>query len=157
MKAFISHSSNDKAFANQVFEELGELRCEYDEYTFEFTLNTIAIRNALRRCKLFVLLLSENSVRSTFVDEEIRSALEARSAGRIRNVVIFSIDGASYRSLPEWMREINVAQHLRSPKQIARRIDAYLMELSLKEGILADLYFGRENEEQEFSVRSKKS
>jgi tetratricopeptide (TPR) repeat protein len=91
--------------------------------------------------------LSENSVKSTFVDDEVRAALEARSAGRIRDVLIFSIDGTSYSQLPNWLKEINVAQHLRSPKQIARRIDATLMELSLKEGILSDFYFGRENEE----------
>ena len=83
MRAFLSHSSKDKPLVAQVATALGPLQCEYDEYSFEFTLNTEAIRNALKRCDLFVFFLSANSVKSNFVAEELRAALEDRSRGLI--------------------------------------------------------------------------
>jgi hypothetical protein len=49
MKAFLSHSSKDKSFVARVAEELGKTQIEYDENTFQFTLNARAIREALKR------------------------------------------------------------------------------------------------------------
>ena len=69
MKAFISHSSKDKHLVKQIVGELGDLRCEYDEYTYEYVLNTAAIRKALARCSLFVVLLSNNSISSSFANK----------------------------------------------------------------------------------------
>jgi hypothetical protein len=129
MKAFLSHSSKDKVFVSQVVKQLGILQCEYDEYTFDFTLNTAAIRSALKRCGLFVLFLSSNSVNSSFVDEELRTALEGRAKGLIKQILIFSIDLTSYKALPEWLREINVVQHMSNPKACGRKIQAALIAL----------------------------
>ena len=47
MKAFLSHSSQDKYFVRGVAKGLGNLQIEYDEYTFEYQLNAEAIRRAL--------------------------------------------------------------------------------------------------------------
>jgi tetratricopeptide (TPR) repeat protein len=148
-KAFISHSSKDKYIATQIASELGPIRCEVDQYSFDFILNAAAIRQALARSSLFVLLLSENSINSSFVQEEIRTALESRASGTIKQVVIFAIDQTSYKSLPAWLQEINVAQHLQKAKQIARRIDSYLTDQSLEEGKVEDFYLGREEQEKE--------
>ena len=159
-RAFLSHSSNDKTLVEAVAEELGSLRCELDAYTFEFILNTKAIRNSLRRASLFVLFLSQNSIQSDFVAEEVRSALENRAAGRLRGVLIIAIDSASYRDLPDWLREINVAQHLKTAKQIARRIDARLTAITLDEGKPKDIYLHRNEQEQELRAllaRSRQS
>jgi hypothetical protein len=100
VKAFLSHSSKDKAFVCSVADRLGLSRCEYDEYTFEFTLNADSIRRALKRCNLFVFFLSGNSIRSDFVAEELRAALEARASGLIRKVLIFSRDRDVYFAHP---------------------------------------------------------
>ena len=54
MKAFLSHSRNDKHFVRAVADSLGSALCEYDEYTFEFILSAQAIRQAFARCDLFV-------------------------------------------------------------------------------------------------------
>jgi hypothetical protein len=152
MKAFISHSSKDKHLVRQIAEELGDMRCEYDEYSFEFELNSIAIRKALDRSNLFVLILSQHSVRSDFVKEEIRGALERRGSGKISNIMIFSIDETSYSELPAWLREINVASRIKNAKQISRKIDARLTEMSLDDGRIPDFYFGRSAEEQNLRV-----
>ncbi|TAX74981.1 TIR domain-containing protein [Rhizobium ruizarguesonis] len=159
MKVFISHSSKDKHFARMIADEIGDMRCEFDEYSFEFTLNSQAIRQALSRCEVFAFLLSQNSIHSNFVAEELRAAMEGRGAGRIKDVLIFTIDNTAYTSLPEWMREINIVQRLRTPKQVATRIDARLTEAALRNGELTDFYFGRDDEEQKLRLalaRSKK-
>jgi hypothetical protein len=118
--------------------------CEHDEHSFEYTLNTEAIRNALKRCGLFVLFLSANSVKSSFVAEELRAALEDRSRGLIKQVLIFSLDSTSYQSLPEWMRDINIAQRMSNAKVCARKIQASLIALETEKAQLPQTYLGRE-------------
>jgi post-segregation antitoxin (ccd killing protein) len=147
VKAFLSHSSKDKAFVRSVADLLGLSRCEYDEYTFEFTLNAEAIRRALKRCNLFVFFLSENSIRSDFVTEELRAALEARASGLIRKVLIFSRDLTSYKLLPEWMREINVAYHIANKNSISRKIEAALIALEAESHERATVHIPRDVDE----------
>jgi hypothetical protein len=147
MRAFLSHSSKDKPFVSQVADALGPLQCEYDEYSFEFILNTEAIRNALRRSDLFVFFLSANSVKSTFIAEELRTALEDRARGLLKQVLIFSLDATSYQELPEWMRDINVVRRLSTPKACARKIQAALLALEADKGLAPGTYLGRDEEE----------
>ena len=148
MKAFLSHSSKDKSFVGQVATLLGLGQVEYDEKTFEFTLNVEAIHRALARCDLFVFFLSANSLSSTFVTEEQRAALEGRGRGIIKRVLVFAIDNTSYRALPDWLKQINVVQQLSSPKTCARRIQSTLLELDASEGRSSEIYIGREDEEK---------
>jgi tetratricopeptide (TPR) repeat protein len=148
MKAFLSHSSKDKAFVRQVADGLGRVQIEYDEYTFEFILNAAALQRALDRSGVFVLFLSENSVTSSFVQEEVRSALERRARGELRKILIFSIDGTSYRALPRWLQEINIVQRMSSAKACARKILATLIGLESQAGTQKDAYLGREEDER---------
>jgi hypothetical protein len=147
MKAFLSHSSKDKYFVRQVADALGTTQIEYDERTFEFTLNVQAIRRALMRSDLFVAFLSSNSITSDFVAEEERAALEARGRGNLEKVMIFAIDNTSYRELPDWLREINVIQQLSSPKACARRIQSALIGLDAAKN-QSEPYLGREEDEK---------
>jgi tetratricopeptide (TPR) repeat protein len=149
MKAFLSHSSQDKHFVREVAKRLGNLQVEYDEYTFEFVLNAEAIRRALSRSDLFVLFLSANSVKSTFVKEEIRAALESRAKGTIKQVLIFSIDQTSYRALPDWLREVNVVQAMSNAKACARKIQATLIALDTEGSKITETYLGREDDEKD--------
>lgn len=149
MKAFLSHSSHDKHFVREVAKGLGNLQIEYDEYTFEYLLNAEAIRKALARSDLFVLFLSQNSVSSSFVKEEIRSTLEARAKGQIKQVLIFAIDNTTYRSLPAWLREVNVVQHMSNEKACARKIQATLISLETEHAGRAETYLGREDDEKD--------
>lgn len=148
MRAFLSHSSKDKHFVREVANELGVSLVEYDEVTFEFTLNNRAIRSALHRCTLFVLFLSENSISSNFVAEEERAALEARGRGSIKDCIVFALDNTSYQRLPEWLRETNIVQRLSKPKPCARRILAALAAIDAQKASAADLYLGREDDEK---------
>ena len=147
MKAFLSHSSKDKDFVRPIYEILGESQCEYDERTFGYELNVRAIRDALERTDLFVYFLSSQSVTSTFVSEEQRTALELRGKGFIKRVVIFALDDTSYRALPDWMRDINVVQRLSSPKACARKIQAALVRLEAEHDSGSEIYIGRDVED----------
>lgn len=155
MKAFLSHSSKDKNFVRLVAEQLGDAQVEYDEYTFEFTLNAAALRQALRRSSLFVLFLSENSLNSSFVGEEMRTALDFRAQGKIRNVLIFSIDGTSYNQLPEWLQSINVASVASSPLVCARAIQAELFALGVDQDASANIYIPRRTDDELRKVLSR--
>jgi tetratricopeptide (TPR) repeat protein len=148
MKAFLSHSSKDKYFVGQVAASLGTTQIEYDQHTFEFTLNAQAIRRALSRSDLFVAFLSSNSITSSFVTEEQRAALEARGRGNLEKVMVFAIDNTSYRMLPDWLREINVVQQLSSAKGCARRIQSALIALDAEKNRVSELYIGREEDEK---------
>ena len=129
MKAFLSHSSKDKHFVRAVGESLGGALCEYDEYTFDFVLNAQAIRQAFSRCDLFVFFLSANSIRSDFVSEEIRTALDLHAQGLIKKVMMISLGETSYKALLEWMQAINVSARLTTTKTCARRIATELYAL----------------------------
>jgi len=147
MKAFLSHSSKDKLFVREVVNILGPLQCEIDEHSFEFTYNTQAIRNALKRSDVFVYFLSKASIDSFFIKEEQNAALEARAAGQLRRILIFSIDQTSHTALPDWMRQINISRNARSPKVCAREIQAHLLELAVAEDPGTGLYIGRDKDE----------
>jgi len=149
VKAFLCHSSKDKAFVHSVAKLLGISRCEYDEYSFEFTLNTHALRRALQRCNLFVFFLSKDSIRSDFVAEELRAALEARASGLIRKVLIFSLDLTSHKVLPEWMREINVAYHISNAKSVSRKIEASLIAIEAESHARSSVNIPRDDDEKD--------
>jgi TIR domain len=148
MKAFLSHSSKDKSLVRQIADKLGPTRCEYDEYSFEYTLNAQAIRQAFARADLFVLFLSENSTKSTFVNEEIRTALNFRAQGTIKKVIIFPLDATSYRELPDWLRATNVVIRLQRPLTIFRKIEAELFALEVENSGIAPVLIPRAEEEQ---------
>ncbi|MFN4165175.1 MAG: TIR domain-containing protein [Ferrovibrio sp.] len=149
MKAFLSHSSKDKNYVREVANHLGAGRCEFDEATFESTLNVAAIHKALQRCDLFVLFLSKDSLESQFVAEEQKFTRELRGRGIIKKILIFALDDSTYRSLPSWLRDYNVCHKVSSPQICARRINSILVRLEAEEASLAEIYIERSDQEQE--------
>lgn len=147
MSAFLSHSSKDKAFVRQVATALG-LECEYDEYSFESTFNIQAIRRALGRSSVFVLFLSKDSIRSSYVADEQRAALAGLGRGFIKRILIFCLDDTSYQSLPEWLRDVNVTHKIHSPKLCARRIHMAILGAAAEEERSISIYVGRDSEEK---------
>jgi TIR domain len=148
MKAFLSHSSKDKWFVGQVFDKLGDAQAEYDEKTFEPTLNVQTIRNAIKRCGLFVVFLSKDSTSSPYVKEEQRAALESLGQGTLRRVLVIAIDDTSYKSLPLWLREINVLQKISNPRLAVSRIQATLVSIETESSSTDNVFVNREDELQ---------
>src|SRR5262249_9507433 len=92
--------------------------------------------------------LSKNSIGSSFVSEEQRAALEARGKGVLKRIMIFSLDGTSYKALPQWLRDINVVHQLSSPKACARRIQSALVALDADANRESGIYISRPEEEK---------
>lgn len=72
IKAFISHSSEQKDFATKLVNLLGRDYCKIDCYNFESAYKSInEIYEAIDSSTIFVLLISQASLKSKWVKEEI--------------------------------------------------------------------------------------
>jgi TIR domain len=77
MKAFLSHSSRDKAIITAVADELGAANVELDSETFDRgIINIAAIQEALKRSNLYVLFLTKDALASGAVRYEAILAQE---------------------------------------------------------------------------------
>jgi hypothetical protein len=86
MRVFLSHSSKDNGFVDTVACLLKSGSFEHDSKTFDAGLiNSQSIIVSLRRCDLFCLFLSSNSLNSAYVDFESLLGLEFIASGRIGN------------------------------------------------------------------------
>lgn len=130
-KAFLSHSSKDKVFVRQVFEDLGALYCELDEITFEpGFLNSEVIHRALDRSSVFVLFASKSSALSSWVTKEIRSALNLyKNKKRIFRILIYCLDEDAFSLLDPELKDFNVVRFIRAPRICARQIRGVFCEI----------------------------
>lgn len=131
-RAFLSHSSSDKGFVRQVFQDLGEMYCEMDEATFEpglFTTDTIA--RALDRSTVFVLFASQASLKSPWVAGEVKRALELFNARRkIYKIVVYCLDDRAFSLLGEPLKQFNVVRIIKTPRVCARQIRGIFCEIA---------------------------
>lgn len=123
MRAFLSHSSLDKAFVEQASKELRPGTYELDSETFEKgVLNSKAILAALNRCSVFCLFLSENSVASTFVDFETKIAFELVAAGKINRLLVLCLDEHAFQQAKAHIKFYNVIRRVHSATAAGRSI-----------------------------------
>lgn len=147
MKAFLSHSSHDKAFVTQVYEHLGAAQAHLDSVTFEKArLNTDAIHRALSDCEIFVLFLSKDSLESAFVDHESLLALERLGAGLLQRIMLICIDEVSVESVEERLRNLNIVTYASSVGSCKRRIQTALVEANVDSIAIPGIFVGRELE-----------
>ncbi|MBR5841229.1 MAG: toll/interleukin-1 receptor domain-containing protein [Bacteroidaceae bacterium] len=77
MKVFISHSSIDKPFAEEMIESIGRDSVIFDKYSFDPCENiNNSIVKSINESEVFVLLVSNSSLNSTWVKEEVKLASE---------------------------------------------------------------------------------
>ncbi len=132
-KVFLSHASTDKQLVRQVASGLGRHRIEFDEITFtENRSNIEEIRASIERCCVFVLFVSEASLGSEWVEQELKIARkkEAKEPSVFRIVAII-IDSTPYSDprIPQWLRdEKNLSRKL-MPYPIQRVIRMHHAEL----------------------------
>lgn len=107
IKAFISHSSEQKQFVLDLVETLGRDYCIVDCYNFSSAYQTInEIYDKIDKSTVFVLLLSKASLSSKWVKEEIRYVREKLEPGCLERFWPFIIDeNLSIEECPEWMRK----------------------------------------------------
>jgi len=147
MRAFLSHSSKDKAFVGSVSDILRPGTFELDSLTFDAGLvNSAAIIQALNRCDLFCLFLSKNSVRSSYVQFETLLGIEFIARGGIRKFLAICLDEESFSEASADVRFFNVVRKSLSPDSAARLIQGELVSAATVGALQAHPFIGREEE-----------
>ena len=127
IKAFISHSSKQKAFALELVERLGRDFCIIDCYNFEPAYKTLdEIYRKIDESTVFVLLLSHDSLCSKWVEKEIKHALERLSPDKLNRFWPYIIDDKlNVDDCPKWMRDDECfnLRKFKSPYILARDIE----------------------------------
>jgi hypothetical protein len=108
-KAFLSHSSLDKAFVEAIALRLGRVQVVYDNWCFESgNLFIKAIPAALTGSELFVLFASRASLRSFWVQLETDHAELLLASSVLKKAVVFIIDDAvNHTELPKCKTKVS--------------------------------------------------
>lgn len=127
IKAFISHSSKQKSFALELVERLGRDYCRIDCFDFQPAYKTIdEIYRAIDTSTVFVLLVSQDSLNSIWVQEEVRYAMSKLKSEEMDRFWPYLIDSnISISDCPDWMVKdecFNLKQ-FKSPYVLARDIE----------------------------------
>lgn len=135
IKCFLSHSSQDKeGYVRVVANRLRREQRVLDEEAFEEGMRTIdEIALGLDASSLFVIFLSDASLKSSWVRDELSSAKQRFDENQIKRIFPIIIDAdVSHLDprIPAWMREDLNIQPILKPEVAARRINARLLELS---------------------------
>ena len=137
IKCFLSHSSKDKEhYVRIVAENLRQSATIFDEVTFEKGMQNIEeIHEALDETSLFVIFLSNHSLDSDWVKEELvyaKNRLDKQQLDRIYPIIIDENIRYDDVRIPDWMRHDLNIQLINSPKISARKINSRLVELTWK-------------------------
>ena len=104
LKAFISHSSKQKHFAEAIRNSIGADYCWIDKYDFEPSYKTLSeIYDKLGKTSIFVLLISKEAIKSDWVQTEIAKARELLDQQHIDLFSCYIIDDTQLSDLPNWM------------------------------------------------------
>lgn len=134
-KAFVSHSSKDKPLVERVVERVSAARWEIDSLTFEKGRTSASeIFSALSRSDLFVLMASEHSVGSDWVQSELEIAQQLLYQRKLGGILVFLIDDTSTSKLPDWIRAYVYAK-TNNETRIANAVRTRLFQLDSKKGI----------------------
>lgn len=147
MRAFLSHSSLDKGYVEAVAEGLRPGHYELDSRTFdEGGLNAEEIGKALRRSDLFCLFLSQNSIKSSYVDFEIAFGREMIASGKVRRMLTICLDEDSFNYVKGFVKHYNMVRKPRSPDSAARLIEGALLYSMRSKELQSHPFVGRERE-----------
>jgi tetratricopeptide (TPR) repeat protein len=135
MKAFLSHSSADKArYVAIVASRLDEEDIVYDEVSFESGEQTLSeIIRGLDESTVFCLFISNMSLNSDWVRQEIDGASIRLASGSLKYVYPVVIDRNVAHDdprIPKWLRENFNLRLVTRPVIAARRIQQKLRQAS---------------------------
>lgn len=125
IKAFLSHSSAQKTFVRSVIKTLGVDNCFIDEHTSENGMPTIEeIYKAIGKSNIFVFFISEESITSDWVKEELSNVRDYVDNGDIQFLPLIIDDRVLHSDarIKPWIRKDYNLQLYRNPILAARRI-----------------------------------
>lgn len=123
MKAFLSHSSKDKEFVQEVADQLGRADCVFDKYSFsvgkEFERSII---DHLSNTSVFVFFATVNSIDSLWCKYEMEEAFYSKINRSLSRSLVFIIgDSVGLDKIPDWLKRTLIKPES-SPSVIAREI-----------------------------------
>lgn len=121
MKAFISHSSVQKDFAQELVKEIGRDFCYIDCYDFQAgNLSKSEIEDKITKSDIFVLLISRESLDSDWVRFEMRLAQDKYKTTP-ESIFPAIIDDTSWDECSEWS-SYNL-KRFKTPYAVAREVE----------------------------------
>ncbi|MET1414367.1 toll/interleukin-1 receptor domain-containing protein [Roseibium sp. HPY-6] len=119
---FLSHASADKAFVETIYKKLDASSAFYDIKTINPGQDFIdAMKSGVGLSSLFVLFHSPNT-RNTWVEFETKLAEFHNASTYNSRVLVCPIGGATYHSLPDWLKSFMTTSEAHSASDIARTI-----------------------------------
>lgn len=165
-RIFLSHSSADKGFVKEVFDYFGADRCVYDEMTFEIGMPTLSeIFTGIDLTDIFVFFISDASLNSKWVQEELKTAEEQlnNNSKRLSQIFPIIIDSSiTYidERIPNFLKigfsSYNL-RHILNAKIAVKKINDQLNKLlicnnsDLEKNF--DYFYGRDLDKKQFKDR----
>ena len=167
MKAFISHSSAQKTFAEEIANQIGFDQCVIDKYDFSPAYRTMdEIIEKIDSSIIFVFLISRASIASDWCKNEVRLAKQKVSEGKILLFLPYIIDpGINLEIVKrdfEWIvsEETYNLKLFRSPIMVARDINLKFRHIERHKynaiRALDEIYEGRNEQINEFQTKKVK-
>lgn len=145
MKAFLSHSSQNKDIVERVAKRLGDAKVVIDKRHFEFgELTSTIIEEKVKSCNLFVLFLSREALLSKYVETEKDLALKLVSERKAR-ILVVCLDDESLEDADATLKEYNFAIGIHGTGAISRLIKLHLIQSKVYTN-QSDRFFGRAQE-----------
>jgi len=133
-KAFLSHSSKQKGYIDVVASQLSKENIVYDKFNFETGGKTIKeIYRGLNESDIFVLFLSDEALKSDWVDKEISKAELLFKDGKLKKMLPILVDNKiDYKDsrIPQWIKDNYNLQYISRPTKSTERIKQNLRLLS---------------------------
>lgn len=140
-RVFLSHSSKDKEsyvriVATRLIKDLGNENVILDELTFQQGRKTIEeIEKNLNTTDLFVFFISNTSLESKWVKQELFRAEELWNINRLQQICPIIIDESIQyddKRIPKWLQQNYILQYISRPTKAAQIITQRMIELSFE-------------------------
>lgn len=160
-KIFLSHSSKDKHYVEQVASKLKKSHLIYDTWTFDCGEKIIdEIYKGLDNTHIFVLFISKHSLESEWVQKEVFEAKRYLDKDKIKKFIPFIIDNDilyNNSKIPDWIRNNYNLHYISKPtvcyRKIEQRYKELIWELQPNLKFLDDIFVGRNKEKEELENR----
>jgi hypothetical protein len=138
---FISHSSKDKALAERLYADLqGKgVRCYYAPEDLKTgAKQRVELDEAIRGCKKLLLLLSEHSVKSDWVEKEVETAFEQERKRGHTVLLPIRLDEAVMEIQSGWPADIRRTRNIgdftkwKDPDAYQKAFDRLLRDLKVE-------------------------
>jgi len=120
-KVFLSHSSKQKGYVEIVANKLGKFNIVYDAWTFENGNKTLdEIYNGIETSGIFVYFISNESLDSQWVKEEVNKAEEYLKKDKLKRFLPLIIDNTVKHSddrIPLWIKEEYNIKYISKPSK----------------------------------------